>query len=66
MFKEFCESLKSEFLGPLSELINLVSKGYDILRVTSFLSLEYKKVIFPNIIMKLVTFLVEEKIMNQL
>lgn len=65
MFKEFSESLKSEFLGVLSELINLVCKGYNILRVTSFLSLEYKALISPSKIMKLVTFLVEENIVNQ-
>jgi len=64
LFKEFCESLKSEFLGVLSELINLLGKGYSILRVTSFLSLEYKKLVFPNKIMKLVNYLVEENIIK--
>ncbi|MHA2180921.1 MAG: DUF4910 domain-containing protein, partial [Promethearchaeota archaeon] len=66
MFKEFCESLKSEYQGSLSELINLVCKGYNIIRVTSFLSLEYKAIISPNKIMKLVNYLVEENIVIQL
>jgi len=64
MFKEFCESLKSEYLGVISELINLLCKGYNILRVTSFLSLEYKSIISPEKIMKLVNHLVEENIIN--
>jgi hypothetical protein len=66
IFKEFCESLKSEYLGPLSELINLICKSYNILRVTSFLSLEYETIISPSKIMKLVNHLVEENIINQL
>ncbi|MBY8985964.1 MAG: DUF4910 domain-containing protein [Candidatus Lokiarchaeota archaeon] len=66
LFKEFCESLKSGYLGALSELINLVCKGYNILRVTSSLSLEYKSIISPNKVLKLVNHLVEENIINQL
>ncbi|MHA1931483.1 MAG: DUF4910 domain-containing protein [Promethearchaeota archaeon] len=66
MFKEFCDSLKSAYQGALSELINLVCNGYNILRVTSFLSLEYRAIISPNKIMKLVNYLVEENIINQL
>jgi hypothetical protein len=66
LFKEFCKTLKSEFLGPISELINLVCKGYNILRVTSLLSLEYKKVISPNKILKLVGYLERENIIHQL
>ncbi|MHA2035937.1 MAG: DUF4910 domain-containing protein [Promethearchaeota archaeon] len=66
MFKEFCESLKSKYLGSLSELINLVSKGYTILRVASSLSLEYKSIIFPNKIKKFVNFLVDENIISEI
>ncbi|MHA1987247.1 MAG: DUF4910 domain-containing protein [Promethearchaeota archaeon] len=65
LFKELCDSLKSEFLGALSELINLVCKGYSVLRVTSFLSLEYKTLISPYKIMTLVKQLEEENIINQ-
>jgi aminopeptidase-like protein len=66
LFKEFYESLNSEYLGPLSELINLISKGYDILRVTSSLSLEYKSILSPNKIMTLVNYLEEKNIIKKL
>ena len=64
-FKDFCKRLKSEYLGPISELINLLCKGYNLLRVTSFLSLEYNIVILPNQVVELVNFLEKEKIVNQ-
>ena len=66
IFKEFSESLKSKFLGALSELINLVCKGYSILRVTSFLSLEYKTIISPNKIMELIDYLEHENFIHRL
>lgn len=66
LFKEFCKSLKSEFLGAISELINLVCKGCNILRVASLLSLEYKTVIFPHKILKLLDYLEGENILQQL
>jgi len=64
-FKDFCKRLKSEYLGPISELINLVCKGYNLLRVTSFLSLEYNMIIPPNKVVELVNYLEKEKIVNQ-
>lgn len=66
LFKDFCESLKYEFLGPISELINLICKGYNILRITSFLSLEYKTLISPNKITELVNHLEGEDIIKQI
>jgi len=60
IFKEFIEDLKYEYLGPINELINLIGKGYDILRISSFLSLEYKKIIMPSEILRLVDHLERE------
>ena len=61
IFKEFMEELKYEFLGPINELINLLGKGYDILRITAYLSLEYETVIEANKILNLVNHLESEK-----
>ena len=65
IFKEFSEDLKYEFLGPINELINLIGKGYDILRISSFLSLEYKMLVKPNKIVKLVNHLEREQFIKQ-
>jgi len=65
IFKEFSEALKHEFLGPINELINLIGKGYDILRISSFLSLEYKMLVKPNKIVKLVNHLEKEQFIKQ-
>ena len=64
-FKDFCKLLKSEYLGPICELINLTCKGYNVLRIASFLSLEYNMIIPPNKVVKLVNYLEEEKIVNR-
>ena len=64
-FKDFCKRLKSEYLGPISELINLACKGYNVLRIASFLSLEYNMIIPPNKVIELVNYLEKEKIVNQ-
>ena len=57
IFREFMEELKYEFLGPINELINLLGKGYDILRISAFLSLEYETIVTPDKILKLVNHL---------
>jgi hypothetical protein len=62
IFKEFCNNLKSEYLGPMSELINLTCKGFTILRVASFLSLEYNTILGPNKVVELVSYLEDENI----
>ena len=61
IFKEFMEELKYEFLGPINELINLLGKGYNILRITAYLSLEYETPIEANKILNLVNHLESEK-----
>jgi len=64
-FKDFCKRLKSEYLGPICELVNLACKGYNVLRIASFLSLEYNMIIPPNKVVELVNYLEKEKIVNQ-
>ncbi|MFX0081115.1 MAG: DUF4910 domain-containing protein [Candidatus Hodarchaeota archaeon] len=61
-FKDFCKSLKSEYLGPINELINLLCKGYKLLRVASYLSLEYNTTILPKKVVELVNYLEKENI----
>ena len=65
IFKEFIEELKYEFLGPINELINLLGKGYDILRTSAFLSLEYNMLVKPNKILKLVNHLEREQLIKK-
>jgi hypothetical protein len=65
LFKEFIEKMKYEYLGPLNELINLICKGNDILRVASSLSLDYKEIIDPNKILELVNYLEDEKMIKR-
>jgi len=66
LFKEFIEKMKYEYLGPLNELINLICKGNDILRVASSLSLDYKEIITPNKILELVNYLEDEKLIKRI
>ena len=65
IFKIFIEDLKYEFLGPICELINLIGKGYDILRISSFLSLEYLTIVKPYKIMELVNHLEREQLIKK-
>jgi len=65
IFKQFIEDLEYEFLGPINELINLIGKGYDILSISSFLSLEYKTLVKPNKILKLVNHLEREELIKK-
>jgi hypothetical protein len=66
LFKEFIEKMKYEYLGPLNELINLICKGNDILRVASSLSLDYKEIITPNKILELANYLEDEKLIKRI
>ena len=65
IFREFSEELKYEFLGPINELTNLLGKGYDILRISAYLSLEYETIIKPNKILKLVDYLEKEQFIKK-
>ena len=60
IFREFLEKIKYEFMGPINELFNLLGKGYSILRITAFLSLEYEIVLEPEKILNLVNHLEKE------
>jgi len=64
IFKEFCKNLNSEYLGPMSELVNLVCKGFTILRVTSFLSIEYNTIIPPSKVVELLSNIEKEEIIK--
>ncbi len=59
-FENFLAKLKSEFLGAINELFNLIGKGYDTLTITSFLSLEYGAIIQPKTIQTLINHLEKE------
>jgi len=65
IFEEFMAELQYEFLGPLSELINLLGKGYDTLQISAFLSLEYEIVVKPDKIMKMVNHLETEELIKK-
>jgi len=65
IFKEFIEELKYELLGPINELINLLGKGNDILRISAFLSLEYETLIKPNTVLNLVNHLEREQFIKK-
>ena len=65
IFKEFIMELQYEFLGPLNELINLLGKGYDIMQISAFLSLEYEKLVTPDKILKLVNHLENEELIKK-
>lgn len=65
IFEEFMVEVGYPFLGPLSELINLLGKGYDILRISAYLSLEYETLVMPNKILKLVTHLEKEELVKK-
>ncbi|MFW9785038.1 MAG: DUF4910 domain-containing protein [Candidatus Heimdallarchaeota archaeon] len=66
LFKDFSKELNSKSSGPIIETINLVSKGYNILRVSSLLSLEYNVVISPRKVMELVNYLEKEKLVQKI
>ncbi len=65
LFKEFTEKLSYKFFGPISEIINLLDKGKSILRISSFLSLQYERIIFPSTIQELVNLLEDKQIINR-
>lgn len=65
IFEEFMVELQYEFLGPLSELINLLGKDCDILQISAFLSLEYETIVRPDKILKMVNHLENEKLIKK-
>ena len=64
-FEIFIEELKYEFLGPINELFNLLGKGYNILIISAFLSLEYETIIQPKKIQILVNHLEKEQLIKK-
>ena len=64
-FEIFTTDLKYEFLGPINELFNLIGKGYNILTISAFLSLEYGSIIQPRTIQTLITHLLEEELIQK-
>ena len=65
LFKEFTEKLSYKFFGPIYEIINLLDKGKSILRISSFLSLQYERIILPSTIQELVNLLEDKQIINR-
>ncbi|MHA2391145.1 MAG: DUF4910 domain-containing protein, partial [Promethearchaeota archaeon] len=65
-FEEFSKNLKSKFSGSISELINLVSKGFNVIRVSSILTLEYNAIISPSKVVELVNYMEKEKFIKQI
>jgi hypothetical protein len=64
-FEKFLAKLKSEFLGALNELFNLIGKGYNTLTITTFLSLEYGVIIQPKTIQTLINHLEKEELIRK-
>ena len=64
-FEKFATYLKYEFLGPINELFNLIGKGYNILTISAFLSLEYGVIIQPRTIQTLITHLIKEELIQK-
>lgn len=64
-FEIFIAELKYEFLGPINELFNLLRKGYNILTISAFLSLEYETIIQPRKILTLVNHLEKEQLIKK-
>jgi hypothetical protein len=64
-FEKFTTDLKYEFLGPINELFNLIGKGYNILTISAFLSLEYGTKIQPRTIQTLITHLLKEELIQK-
>ena len=64
-FEIFIAELKYEFLGPINELFNLLGKGYNILTISAFLSLEYETIIQPKKILTLVNHLEKEQLIKK-
>ena len=65
IFEEFMAELQYEFLGPINELINLLGKGYNTLRISAFLSLEYEALVKPDKILKMVNHLENEDLIKK-
>jgi aminopeptidase-like protein len=65
-FQQLCDDLKYGYLGPIDELINLSSKGYEVLRIASYLSLEYDTIILPSKVLTLLEYLLKMKIITQI
>ena len=64
-FELFLAELKYEFLGPINELFNLLGKGYNILTVSAFLSLEYETLVQPKKIQTLIDHLEKEHLIRK-
>jgi len=60
IFRAFIEEIKYEYFGPINELFNLLGKGYNILKITAYLSLEYEIVVEPDKILNMVNHLEKE------
>jgi len=64
-FELFLVKLGYEFLGPINELFNLLGKGYSILTISAYLSLEYETLILPKKIITLVNHLEKEQLIRK-
>ncbi|MFX0034188.1 MAG: DUF4910 domain-containing protein [Candidatus Hermodarchaeota archaeon] len=65
-FKKFSDQLKYNFLGPIHELLNLLNNGFDTLRISSYLSLQYNTILYPSVIQELIDFLVEQEVIKKI
>lgn len=60
IFKEFSEKMSYKWLGPIHELLNLLNKGFNVLRICSYLSLHYEQIIYPSTIQELINYLEDQ------
>ena len=65
-FKKFSEQLKYNFLGPIHELLNLLNNGFNTLRISSYLSLQYDTILYPSVIQELIDYLVEQEVIKKI
>ncbi|UCD01470.1 MAG: DUF4910 domain-containing protein [Promethearchaeota archaeon] len=60
IFKDFIKKIPYIFLGPIHELLNLLNKGFNVLRICSYLTLQYEQIIYPSTIQELIDYLEEQ------
>jgi len=65
IFKEFTKKLSGTFFGPIHELLNLLNKGFNVLRICSYISLQYEQIIYPSTIQELINCLGDQELIEK-
>jgi hypothetical protein len=64
-FETFLAKLKYEYLGPVNEIFNLIGKGFNLLTIAAYLSLEYESIIHPKTLQTLLNRLEKENLIRK-